>query len=68
MTDPCKNNAFTGSERGVSGGFSANQSKPWRHGEHSYNGIVDSRKQYTDVLDFIDSVSDRRRENVTVIA
>ena len=36
MTDPCKNNAFAGSEPGDSGGFSANQSKPWRHGEHSY--------------------------------
>ena len=33
---PCKNNAFAGSEWGDSGGFSANQSKPWRHGEHSY--------------------------------
>ena len=37
MTDPCKNNGFSGSERGYSGGFSANQSKPWRHGEDSYN-------------------------------
>ena len=33
MTDPSKNNVFAGSERGDSGGFSANQSKPWRHGE-----------------------------------
>ena len=37
MTDPCKNNAFAGSEPGDGGGFSANQSKPWRHGEHSYS-------------------------------
>ena len=33
---PLKNNAFAGSQRGDSGGFSANQSKLWRHGEHSY--------------------------------
>ena len=37
VPDPCKNNAFDGSERGDSGGFSANQSKPWRHGEHIWN-------------------------------
>ena len=36
MTDPCKNNDFAGSEQGDDGGFSANQSKPWRHGEHPY--------------------------------
>ena len=33
---PCKNNAFAGSGAGDSGGFSANQSKLWRQGEHSY--------------------------------
>ena len=36
MTDPYKNNAFAGSETDDSGGFSANQSKPWRHAENSY--------------------------------
>ena len=36
---PCKNNAFAGSQRGDSGGFSANQSKLWRHGEHSYTKV-----------------------------
>ena len=36
MPNPCKNNSFDGSEQGDSGGFSANQSKPWCHGEHFY--------------------------------
>ena len=35
-TDPCKNNAFSGSGAGDSGGFSANQSKLRRHDKHSY--------------------------------
>ena len=39
MTDPCKNNAFAGSVADDRGGFSANQSKPWRHGEHSYIAV-----------------------------
>ena len=34
VANPCKNNAFVASERGNS----ENQSKPWRHGEHSYKG------------------------------
>ena len=40
MTDPCKNNAFAGLERGDTGGFSANQSKLWHHGQHSYFDFV----------------------------
>ena len=32
---PYKNNAFAGSVAGDRGGFSANQSKPWRHTENS---------------------------------
>ena len=36
MTDPYKNNAFAESGAGDSGGFSSNQSKLWRLGEHSY--------------------------------
>ena len=32
----CKNNAFVGSVAGDRGGFSANQSKPWRHAKNSY--------------------------------
>ena len=31
MTDPYKNNAFVGSGAHDNGGFSANQSKPWRN-------------------------------------
>ena len=46
MPDPCKNNAFDGSEQGDSGGFSANQSKPWRHGEHSYYFEIDIGTAY----------------------
>ena len=34
--EPTTNNAFAGSGTGDSGGFSANQSKPWRHSENSY--------------------------------
>ena len=47
MTDPSKNNAFTGSEPGDGGGFSANQSKPWRHGEHSFYILVAKDKSRT---------------------
>ena len=36
MIDLYKSNAFAGSEARESGGFPANQSEPWRHGEHSY--------------------------------
>ena len=39
MADPYKNKAFTGSEAGDSGVFSANQSKPWRYAENSYKRI-----------------------------
>ena len=39
----CENNAFDGSERGNSGGFSANQYQSWRHGY--YLAMLDVRKK-----------------------
>ena len=35
-----KTNAFAASGAGDSSGFSANQSKPWRHREHSYKPVI----------------------------